>query len=355
LHRGSDNYYTIDFKDLDNKLSAPENKMMILCSPHNPVGRVWARDELFEIGRLCQKHDVVLVSDEIHSDIIRKDQKHTCIATLFPGSKNIVTCTSPSKTFNLAGLGLCNTIVPNPEHRAGIIAAEGEFLLQNPISIVAAQAAYEMGDKWVDELNEQIDLNFAMTDAFIKDSLPQAAFAIPEGTYLGWLDVSAYNNDSEKLESDLITNAGVMLEGGTRFSDGGEGFMRLNCACPPALLMDGLNRVARYLSSLCHPDKPPEGQTMHAAEDHTGFLTNEPPAFEPAGELFSAATEPDAFESYLPACQIKTSDRCTACGLCVTKCPVCAIDPNDPRITDPMRCTACYMCVSLCPQGARKR
>ncbi len=256
LQRDENGVYKIDFTDLAEKLADKTVKMMLLCSPHNPVGRVWRQEELLQLGELCKKNGVILVSDEIHCDIVRSGVRHIPVTTLFPGEEWIITCTAPSKTFNIAGLGLSNTIVPSAEHRALLVERDGTLLMHNPLAIVAVQAAYEMGDAWVDELNAQLDENFYLAKEFFKTHLPLAEFHVPEGSYLGWLDVSAYAADSACLENRLITEAGVMLEAGARFGEGGEGFLRLNLACPPEMLLDGIGRVAGYLTG-----NSPEGET----------------------------------------------------------------------------------------------
>ena len=244
----TDGYYTIDFDDLESKLADPANTLMVFCSPHNPVGRVWTEEELRRVGELCQKHGVPLVSDEIHWDFVRAGQRHVPIASLFPKWKDVITCTAPSKTFNLAGMYLSNIVVPNPEHRKRIEALGMSTSMANPLAIAATQAAYEQCDGWVDQLNAYLDGNFAFMSEFLQKRLPKAKFRVPEGTYLAWVDVSAYCGDTARLELDLVKDAGVMLECGDTFGPSGEGFLRINCACPRAQLEQALDRTCVYLS-----------------------------------------------------------------------------------------------------------
>lgn len=252
----TDGYYTMDFTDLEAKLADPANRLMILCSPHNPVGRVWTEDELRRVGELCQTYGVPLVSDEIHGDFLRAGQRHTPMAALFPQWKDLITCTSPSKTFNLAGLSLSNIVVPNQAHRARLEELGLLSGLTNPLSIAAAQAAYEQCDAWVDQLNAYLDLSFAFMAEFLASRLPEAVFCVPEGTYLAWLDVSAYQTDTARLEVDLVREAGVMLQCGDSFGAEGAGWLRLNCACPRAQLEAALERLCNYLTRARPADRP---------------------------------------------------------------------------------------------------
>lgn len=242
----NDGYYTIDFEDLKEKAKDPNNTMMILCSPHNPVGRVWSEEELKKIGQVCLENDVILVSDEIHSDLLRKGIKHTSIAKLFDTDK-IITCTAPSKTFNLAGLGVSNIFIRNEEYKQKWSKVVGNKML-NPLSIVAVQAAYSEGEDWLNQVSDYLDNNMKFIKEYLKENLPKAKFQIPEGTYLAWLDLSAYESDGEKLDQIMLEEAKVILDGGTMFGEEGSGYQRINVACPISILENCMNRISKALN-----------------------------------------------------------------------------------------------------------
>jgi cystathionine beta-lyase len=230
--------------------------MMILCSPHNPVGRVWKKEELLKAGRICLENNVTLVSDEIHADLVRKTgldytPVHIPADSLFSEtSDRIITCTAPSKTFNLAGFNHANIIIRNKELRE---KWEYEFMEVsnfpgvNPISLAAAQAAYSDGEEWLDKLLKYIDTNMLMIKKFVDKNLSGAEFNIPEGTYLAWLDLRKYNLDDNELEELLLKKAKVYLNQGYIFGTEGSGFVRINAACPASLLKDSLERIADAL------------------------------------------------------------------------------------------------------------
>lgn len=316
-----DGYYTLDFADLEEKLSRPENKLLLFCNPHNPTGRVWSREELARLGELCKRHGVILVSDEIHGDLTRLGCSYTPVAALFPGEEFIITCTAPSKTFNLAGMGLSNIVVPSAEHRRALEGIDGVPQLANPLSIAATQAAYESGDAWVDELRAYLDGSMELLAEFLKERLPRARFRVPEGLYLAWVDVSAYRSDGPALERELVERGKILLECGERFGAGGGGFIRINCACPRSLLLEGLARIAGCL----------EG----GAEIH--------PLPRSAADERLRPVRPPA-----------VGEECVACGACAAACPEHAISPADPRVTDPQRCALCLRCISACPTLARR-
>lgn len=244
----NDGYYSIDFDDLEQKAKEPNNKVMLFCSPHNPVGRVWTETELMKVGQICLDNDVLLISDEIHWDLVRKDVKHVPIATLFPDSDKIITCTAPSKTFNMAGLHMSNIIIQNPDYQDKWSKQVG-LVLPNPIGISAVKAAYDHSEEWLEELKHYLDDNFAFVDTFIKKHLPQAKFTIPDGTYFVWLDLSGYGFSAEELDELMIKKANVLLEGGSMFGPEGGQFQRINIACPRSLLKEGLQRIANALNS----------------------------------------------------------------------------------------------------------
>ena len=174
--------FTIDFEDLEQKAEDENNKVLILCSPHNPTGRVWSQEELSHIMDICRKHDLFIICDEIHNDILRPGICHTPLAGLYPDMKRLITCTAPSKTFNLAGNHLANIIIPDQGIRDRWNSLY--HYLPNPISAAAATAAYEKGEPWLDELNQYLAENFRRMETYLKANLPAIGFQIPEATYL---------------------------------------------------------------------------------------------------------------------------------------------------------------------------
>lgn len=245
------NRYYIDFKDLENKAKDPNNKVYILCSPHNPVSRVWSKEELKKVGEICLKHNIYIIADEIHNDLIFSDQKHTMFASIDKSFEDIsLTTTSPSKTFNLAGFYASNLIIPNNELRRKV---EKTLLANNignqgPLSIEAVMAAYEQGSDWLGELLIYLKGNIDFTKDFLKKNLPKVRVIDTEGTYLMWLDFREYEKDGEKLERLLIDKAGLALDGGTWFGESGAGFMRFNIAAPREFIEKGLIKMAEALS-----------------------------------------------------------------------------------------------------------
>jgi cystathionine beta-lyase len=233
--------YTIDFEDLREKTADEEVALCIFCNPHNPTGRVWTEEELRQFGEICLEHKVMIISDEIHCDILRSDQTFTPLAKLFPDTDQIITCMAPSKTFNLAGILFANIIIPHEglrkewgKHHLGI---------ENPLSLTAAQAAYLYGQPWLDALTVYLDDNFKFLNDFLELHLPKAVFQIPEATYLAWVNVRAYFAEGENLTLFFAEKAGVLLEGGNMFVSNADGFIRLNLACPKAVLEEGLHRI----------------------------------------------------------------------------------------------------------------
>lgn len=233
--------YFIDFDNIRAQIKAHKISLFILCSPHNPTGRLWTNAELKELGEICLENNVKIIADEIHCDILRKGKSFTPLAKLFPDSDQIITCMAPSKTFNLAGLMFANIIIPNDGLRAKWL--HNHHGSQNPLSLTAAQAAYTHGQDWLDELTEYLDTNFKFLHDFLALNLPKAIFQIPEATYLAWIDVSAYFTKEEDLTLFFANKAGVLLEGGNMFVDNGTGFIRLNLACPKSVLEESLRRI----------------------------------------------------------------------------------------------------------------
>jgi len=233
--------FEIDFDDLEKKASDGKTKMFIFCHPHNPTGRVWTKEELNKVAKICRENDLWLISDEIHCDLLRVGTQHIPMGKIMPDYNKLVTCMAPSKTFNMAGLMISNIIIRDDGLRDIWMARHYNF--DNPLSVAGAQAAYEKGGPWLEELRVYLDENFEYTKKFLKEYLPKANFKIPEATYLAWVDVNAYFEDDEELSMFFATKAGVLLEDGDMFVQNSDGYIRLNLACPRATLKEGLERI----------------------------------------------------------------------------------------------------------------
>lgn len=244
---GEDGKYYIDFEDFEQKITEEKIKLFFLCNPHNPVGRVWTREELTRIGDICLRHHVIVVSDEIHADFAFQG-KHQVFANIrkeFAGLA--ITCTSPSKTFNLAGLQISNIFAVNPQLREALrrqIDAAGYSQL-NALGLVACEAAYRDGGEWYEAVHRYIGENIAFAKAYIEEKLPGVTMAEHEGTYLIWLDFRGTGLDVEQLEELIVQKAKLWLDSGKIFGESGEGFQRINAACPRAVLAEALDRL-RY-------------------------------------------------------------------------------------------------------------
>ncbi|WP_249871163.1 MalY/PatB family protein [Oceanobacillus saliphilus] len=248
-----DNYYTIDFDDFEEKLRSGV-KAFILCSPHNPVGRVWKKEELQEMARLCLKYDVMIFSDEIHSDLVFPGKHHIPIASLSEEiADQTITCMAPSKTFNLAGLDASYVITTNKDKRKQLNAAfsrQGFHNMLNMMGNTAMEAAYTYGESWLEELVALLE-NHAnyVTEMFAKHA-PQLKVVKSEGTYLLWVDCSELNMDSKELKRFMIEKARVGLNTGAEYGEEGDQFMRINIACPRATLEEGVNRIVGAVQAL---------------------------------------------------------------------------------------------------------
>ncbi|WP_453993983.1 MalY/PatB family protein [Bacillus nitroreducens] len=241
--------YYMDFEDLENKID-PSVKMIILSSPHNPVGRIWTRDELTRLGDICLKHNILVVSDEIHFDLVYKGNVHTPFAAISEKFADAsITCTAPSKTFNLAGLQTSNMIIPNKEIRDQFKqAVENSFIsLTNTFGVTALIAAYEEGDEWLDQLMDYLKGNLDFLKRYIKSTIPEVKVIEPDATYLVWLDCRELGLDAKELERVIQKQGKVAFDEGYIFGKEGEGFTRINIACPRALLEEGLKRFSQAL------------------------------------------------------------------------------------------------------------
>ncbi|MEG0283414.1 MAG: MalY/PatB family protein [Erysipelotrichales bacterium] len=238
-------YYTIDFDDLRLKATDPNNKVMLFCTPHNPVGRVWTKEEVEQVIRICNETDTILVTDEIHCDLIRKNQKHYPTLSLAKDTSNIVACVAPSKTFNLAGLQMSAIIIEDEELMAKYMhVMKDQYAIGNfpPLSLEAVKAAYTYGESWLEQVIDYIDNNFKFIETYLNENLKDAKFWLPEGTYLAWLDLSAYG-DTNKIQERLIEEENMLIENGNIFGESGQGYFRINVACPQSQLEDCLNRI----------------------------------------------------------------------------------------------------------------
>ena len=240
-------HYEIDFEDFEQKIVAHKIKLFILCSPHNPVGRVWTRAELEQLAAICLRHNVIVVADEIHEEFVRPGFRHIPFASLSEEAAAItLTCTSPSKTFNLAGLQISNIFIRNEELRRRFkeeLSRTG-YDEPNTLGLAGAKAAYEHGAAWHTQLLAYLEENHVRAKEFIAAHLPKVKLIEPEGTYLLWLDFSAYGLTDEVLNEKIIRDAHLWLDDGPIFGAGGSGFQRINIACPWATLEQGLKNLA---------------------------------------------------------------------------------------------------------------
>jgi aminotransferase/cystathionine beta-lyase len=238
--------YHIDFDDLENQAKEERNKVLLFCSPHNPVGRVWKREELARVAEICRRNHVLVVSDEIHSDLIMPDHHHTVFATLSEeDSDNVIVCTAPTKTFNLAGLQVSNLIIPNPSIRRRFSAemeSNGAFSL-NVFGYRACETAYRECGSWLDALILHIHTNHRELKTFMAKNLPEIKVFDLEGTYLQWMDFTALGMDKDELEHFLHKEALIFFDEGYVFGEEGTGFERMNLACPTWVMMEGLERL----------------------------------------------------------------------------------------------------------------
>lgn len=248
-------HYEIDFADLEAKFRSGA-KMLIFCSPHNPVGRVWRRDELEQLVALAKKYDVMLVSDEIHCDFVLFDNRFTSLASFYPEYEKIVVLIAPSKTFNVAGLKFSLIITPDADIRARIAKTLDTNCISasNPLSIEAARAAYERGDRWLDCQLAHIEKNFRIVADFFRDNFPEAIVYHLEGTYLVWVRISFLGRPVKQITEELI-GYGLALNPGSMFGPDGEGFVRINLACGRRRLREALDRFRKYANDIINNDK----------------------------------------------------------------------------------------------------
>ncbi|MBO8483134.1 MAG: pyridoxal phosphate-dependent aminotransferase [Bacteroidetes bacterium] len=246
------NTFRIDFDDLEKKASDPGVKLMILCNPHNPAGRVWTREELTRIGEICIRNGVTVLADEIHCELVYPGHEYTPFASISDEFlMHSVTCISPSKAFNIAGLQIANMVIPDSGMRQKIDRAVNvnEVCDVNPLGVIATMAAYDKGEDWLLQLIDYLKGNFDCFRKYCTENLPGFPVAELEGTYLVWMDCSRLGMTSHQLARELMTDAKLRLNEGTMYGADGEGFMRWNIACPRYVMLDGLERFRRFAGS----------------------------------------------------------------------------------------------------------
>jgi len=244
--------YKIDFHDLERRIDR-RTRLTILCSPHNPIGRVWEREELMELGQLCLDRDITVVSDEIHSDIVYDGFKHIPFASISEAfASRSVVCTAASKTFNLPGLRTSGIIIPNGSLRETFTETLRTCGISSPnmLGVAATEAAYRFGEPWLDELLHYLEGNLDLLEKYAAESIPGLRVTRPEGTFLAWLDFRGCGIDAERLGSFVREEARVGLQPGTLFGCREEGFERMNIGCPRSLLEEGLKRIAEAVRRL---------------------------------------------------------------------------------------------------------
>ncbi len=223
-------------------------KLLILCSPHNPVGRVWIREELAALGQFCLEHEITIISDEIHSDLVFSGYKHTVLASVSKElEQNTVVCNAPSKTFNIAGIPASNVIIANENLRSAyrrVLRGSG-LALPNVFSVTAVETAYTYGEAWLDELLLYLEDNYRLASSYIAERIPEIKVVEPEGTYLLWLDCRGLGLNDEDLDDFIKEKARLLLEPGPSFGTGGSGFQRMNIACPRSRLLEALQRLEK--------------------------------------------------------------------------------------------------------------
>ncbi|MDR2472824.1 MAG: pyridoxal phosphate-dependent aminotransferase [Tannerella sp.] len=245
-------YYRIDFEDLESKAADPQTKLLLLCNPHNPVGRSWTRQELLQIGEICLRNYVTIVSDEIHCDLISNPCLHTAFASLNKlFYEESVTLTAPSKTFNIAGLQVANIIVSDEEKRHKINKALNinEVCEINAFAVEALIAAYNEGEEWLENLKMYLSDNYYFIKRYLTENLPKLKLSPLEATYLAWIDCRATGMTSPEITARLLEEAHLQVSDGTIFGAGGNGFIRLNFACPRSMLQCGLEKIHKVLKT----------------------------------------------------------------------------------------------------------
>lgn len=241
-----DGKYSIDFEDFENKIIDNNVKMFILCSPHNPVGKVFTKEELIKMGNICLKHNVLIVSDEIHCDFTRKGIEHNIFLSLDEKFlDNTILLTAPSKTFNIAGLQVSNIFIPNKNLRKLFVKEIDKtgYSQLNTLGLIATKACYELGEEWLCELKDYLEVNREFIKNFLVEKLPKIKLVEPMGTYLVWLDFSELGLTDSEINKLIVNEAKLWLDNGTMFGDEGNNFQRINIACPKNLIETCMNNL----------------------------------------------------------------------------------------------------------------
>jgi cystathionine beta-lyase len=244
--------FNIDFADFEQKIVDNHVKLYLLCNPHNPGGRVWTRDELAKLLTICKKYQVMIISDEIHADLVYSGYKNTAFGTVAEGVyDNYLVCTSASKTFNLAGLMNANIIIPNPELGKVFFTYMNQLYLLRPniFGQVATEAAYTYGDEWLKQLRAYLEGNLNFLINYMEKHIPEIKVMRPQATYLVFLDCNGLGLNNEELREFMLTKAGVVMDDGFVFGPGGEGFKRMNIACPRATLAEACERIEKAVKN----------------------------------------------------------------------------------------------------------
>lgn len=243
----------MDFGDLEQKVTDPKVKLMLLCNPHNPVGRVWTKEELQHIGKICIRNNVTVVSDEIHCDLVYNGYTYISFASISKEFlQNSVTCIAPTKTFNLAGIQVANIVAKDETIRLKIDKAlnVNEVCEINSFAIEALIAAYNKGEEWLEELRSYLSENYKYLKDFFIQYLPHLPVIKLEATYLVWIDCTRLKQTSKKITEKLLESGKLQVNEGIMYGEAGEGFIRINIACPLSLLVEGLNRLRNVFYSL---------------------------------------------------------------------------------------------------------
>lgn len=247
-----DGRYAMDFEDLEKNID-PRTRMLILCNPHNPVGRVWTREELSRLGDICLRHDLVIVSDEIHCDLVYEGHKHVPMASVSDElAMQTITCTAPSKTFNIAGLSTSTVIAKNEKllSRYETALLDAGLLSGNVFGMVALEAAYTHGEEWLDQLLVYLKGNVDYAERYVRERIPRVKFVRPEGTYLALLDFRDLAMDQDDLNDFMVKEARIGFDDGAMFGSECDGFERMNLACPRSILETAMKNLERAVNSL---------------------------------------------------------------------------------------------------------
>ena len=245
--------YEMDFDDLEQKARDQRARLLILCSPHNPVGRVWTADELNRLGEICLKNNLLVISDEIHCDLVFPGHRHIPIASLSPElARNTVSLSAPTKTFNIAGLGAAYALIPDPALRDRFCNQVEALHLSgsNVFGMLSLETAYNQGEEWLDQLLGYLECSLDTLEQFFKERIPRLKVYRPEGTYLVWLDCTGLGLAPDELKRFMVKQAKLGLNDGVPFGPGGQGYMRMNVACPRATLLQALEQLEGAVNSL---------------------------------------------------------------------------------------------------------